>query len=125
MNRPIINFSLLILLVLIACKSDTMNGRVDLEGKWELYSALRNNKTTGTLKNGFFSFKDTIMETNITGSLVSGRYEIDGNSIVHHSTMPATYKVNYLSNDTLHLNTEIQGFKFLFQLQKALDTIPQ
>lgn len=125
MNRPIINFSLLILLVLSACKSDTMAGKVELEGKWELYSALRNNKPTGTLRNGFFSFGDTIMETNITGAIVSGGYEIDGNSIVHHSTMPANYQINYLSNDTLHLKTEIQGFRFMFQLHKVIDTIPQ
>ncbi len=131
MNRSmgkLMTFLSLVLLVCIgACKQDAKVPQIDydLEGNWDIYEAYRNKKLTTTLEDGYFTFSDSIMETNIVGSPVKGAIRLTENQFEHVSELPIRYIIDHYSVDTLHLSTEIQGYEFLFKLNRAADTIPE
>jgi hypothetical protein len=112
-------------LTLVACKKDKEVAiNYDLEGRWEVYEALRNNALTNTLEDGYFIFEDSIMKTNIVGTEVEGKFSLVGDQFNHESALPVDYHIDYYGQDTLHLNTLIRGFQFDFKLLKVRDTIP-
>ena len=126
MTRLFSFFLLFIILALAACKLDNNGGmNYELEGNWSMYEAYRNNSLTNTLEDGYFNFQDSMLETNIIGSPITGKFRIMNDAFVHESELPVKYDISFYSKDTLHLNTQIQGFKFLFKLQRAIDSIPE
>lgn len=125
MKEFLYTFSIFSFLVLVSCKQD--NGPAstfyDLEGNWGIYEASRDKKKTTTLEDGHFTFADSIMTTNILGDKISGKYIMDNNSFKHQSSLPVSYRINFYKEDTMHLSTSIQGFKFEFKLHKILDSL--
>lgn len=119
-------FNLLVFVALcVACKSDEpMKEMYELEGKWEIYEAYRNNELTNTLEDGYFLFSDSTLETNILGSPISGSYKLTSTSFLHSSSLPVEYKIKSYSKDSLELDTEIRNYRFKFKLQRASDSIP-
>ncbi len=119
-------FVLLSFILVLSCKNDKVEKNfLNVEGRWEMYEAYRNDVETNTLEDGYFLFQDSILETNIIGSPITGPFSVGDKSFTHKSDLPVTYDVAYFNNDTLHLTTLIQGFKFDFMLHKVMDTIPQ
>ncbi|GLR16224.1 hypothetical protein [Portibacter lacus] len=125
MNKYANRIVFLLVVLLFGCNSDQKSGEaLDLEGNWTIYEAYRNNDVTTTLEDGYFKFSDSLMETNILGSPISGKYILDGHNFTHESELPVTYEIDSYVTDSMELNTEIRGFKFKFLLHKTLDTIP-
>lgn len=113
-------------MVTISCKSDNSSGiDYDLAGSWGIYEAYRDGVLTTTLEDGFFEFQDTMMTTNIMGSPISGSYNMEKNQFSHDSALPVKYEISEYSvtGDTMHLETEIRGFDFLFKVERIKDTI--
>lgn len=123
MSKDVLLLVICGLVTLASCKSDEKSGiDYDLAGKWDVYEAYRNKTLTTTLEDGYFLFQDSVLETNIIGSPISGNFSLVENTFQHESELPAQYRIGYYSSDTIHLNTQIQGFKFLFKLTRATDS---
>jgi hypothetical protein len=125
MSRAVFVNLLLLLIIAGSCKSnEPMDDVYELEGKWEIYEAYRNNQLTNTLEDGYFLFSDSTMETNILGSPIYGAFSLLNSAFTHDSTLPATYQIVEYSKDTMEVDTEIRNYKFKFKLHKQLDSIP-
>lgn len=119
MNKTQVIYSICLIMMmgLWGCNSDTKDGEsYKLEGKWQIFEALRNNEVTTTLDDGYFSFRDSTMETNIMGSPISGKFRLVGNIISHDSELPIDYEIESYHGDTLELETSIRGFDFIFKV---------
>lgn len=115
----LLSILLLIFIFLASCKQDRVpEQEINLEGKWNIYEAYRNNELTNTLQEGYFMFKDSLMETNILGEEISGTYFLEENVITHTSVLQADYKVVNYATDSMELTTTIQGFDFRFKIEK-------
>lgn len=125
MNHFLRFYMLIAIALFFSCKSDkTAPEQYDLEGKWNIYEASRDGELTTTLEDGYFLFRDSIMETNILGNPIEGKYIFESEAFRHDSSLPATYKITEYSSDTMQLRTEIREFDFIFKLQRISDATP-
>lgn len=125
MRKAVYGYLLLFFAISVSCKrNEPLEEVYELEGKWEIYEAYRNNELTNTLEDGYFLFSDSTMETNILGSPISGAYKLSKTSFSHDSSLPAEYQIISYSNDTLEVDTEIRNYRFKFRLHRETDTIP-
>jgi hypothetical protein len=125
MRKAVFGYLLLFIALSAGCKrNEPMEEVYELEGKWDIYEAYRNNELTNTLEDGYFLFSDSIMETNILGSPISGAYTLSSTSFSHNSSLPAEYKIISYSKDTLEVDTEIRNYRFKFRLLRERDSIP-
>jgi hypothetical protein len=121
MNKTQVIYGICCIMMIMVwgCNSDTTGGEIyKLEGKWQIFEAMRNNEVTTTLDDGYFSFRDSTMETNIMGSPISGKFKLIGNIISHESELPVDYEIESYHGDTLELGTSIRGFDFIFKVVK-------
>ncbi len=103
-----------------SCKKDLKPGLTlqDLEGKWQLTEAFRNEKPTQTLSGAYYQFQDTVLTTNIFGYDFSAGYTIENMEIVQHIPMELRYTVTKNPDQTLGFLTKISGLDFRFTLKK-------
>lgn len=107
-----LSFSCLILVT--SCETDASQ-TIDVNGYWEIVEAVRNGKPTLTLENAYIHFRpDSILETNLLRTVVESPYVQNGNSIIQESPRLIQYNIVSQSNDSLSLETEIQGYQFRF-----------
>jgi hypothetical protein len=106
---------------LASCSDDLGNPAATVEGRWELVQALRNNTETGMLDGLHFDFlADGNLKTNLLGNEVDGTYLWDGEEIVTEGIkLPLTYKIQELTDTTMHLRSRYQGFQFDFKMKKT------
>ncbi len=97
----------LALVFVFSCKTDIAIDNSDLIGKWDIVEAQRNDKPTGTLKDGYFEFLDNgEFVTNITGIAVSKNYELNNSTIVETSGDNSKYRIESILADTIVLSLE-------------------
>ena len=111
-----------------ACEGDSAVAEAAaLEGRWELDRATRNNMETQMLEGLFYAFQpDGSLRTNLMGNELTGTYELSETTVVTQGVRPPlTYEVLTLSDSTLHLRTELQGFRFDFELVRPIAEIAQ
>lgn len=122
---------LLMSLFISGCGSEPETVEVevsDLEGRWELVEARRDNVKTGVLDGLYYVFgPDGGFETNLlTGEAQRGSYTREGEEISTTGVEPAmTYEVLALEGDRLMLRSRYQGFLFDFALQRAGGAEPE
>lgn len=95
---------------------------LELEGRWELSEARRNNRVTQIMDGLYFVFgPDGRFETNLGGDQSVGKYAYDNRAEITTTevSMPATYLIREHSDDELVLQTELEGSKFQFLLSRA------
>ena len=114
MNKKLL--SLLVIILLIACKPEAVQvNKKQLHGFWELTEAYRNGNATDLLKGGYFYFGSTgKMATNIKGDTLNEQYSVEGDLIRTLGPENLTFKVNYISKDTLKLTSKIGKSNFDF-----------
>lgn len=126
MSRSLFLYGIILLALSFACKPDqSVKQSYTLDGNWEIYEAYRDSELTTTLEDGYFTFSDSTMETNILGSPISGTYKLTENTFLHDSRLPIEYEILSYSADTMELSTQVRGFSFKFMLEKKNDTIPE
>jgi hypothetical protein len=115
---------LLTCLVLFSCGSeDEQLLREQLEGRWEIVKAKRNNRTTETLTDLYFEFgSEEKLETNLGGKPEQGVFTLSDRQIRQSATMiETTYDIIDIDATRLQLRTTIRGYRFDFQLRKVTD----
>jgi len=116
--------SLIIIVILASCVSDSAVDVEDLYGDWEVIAAKRNLKLTSTLKNGYFTFvEDGVMKTNIFGREQVFNIQVTPEEIIQLGDDKTVYKIRKLDNDTLHISSTIQKYYFDFLAVKR-DSLP-
>lgn len=116
-------FSLLGWLLLTNCGNEGVKEEKDLIlGRWEIQEAYRNGRVTESLAELYFEFfQDGKMTTNILGTPETATYELDGSQVrQREGQLDINYQVEELTDSTLILATELQGFAFRFSLHRDL-----
>ncbi|CAH0999723.1 hypothetical protein LEM8419_01023 [Neolewinella maritima] len=111
-----------------ACGSDAAElpeeATTQLEGRWELVEARRDNVKTGVLDGLYLDFgSDGAFTTNLLSEdnePQRGSYVREGNELSTSGVMvPLDYEVIALEGDILSLQSRYEGFIFSFLLQRA------
>ncbi|NJC25118.1 hypothetical protein [Neolewinella antarctica] len=113
--------SCLCFLCLTSCNSEDAEIVASLEGRWLLDKALRNNMETEMLEGLYYEFGvDSTIQTNLLGKEQNGTYSLNERSIITLGVVPKLdYKITEVSDSTLQVRTELQGFRFDFLLKRA------
>ena len=113
------------LILLSACGGDAVEKPLPVitkleDGRYEVISAKRNGKETGTLGKAFYEIRNDSVFTNLTKSLdsIATTFKYKNNKISHQDGNALNFVVSKMTSDTLELNTEMQGFKFEITLGK-------
>lgn len=103
------------LLIMGACSSEASLGE-QLEGKWVVVGATRNDRETETLRDAFFEFSgDSILTTNILRAERSFPIEIKNNKVVQGGPVDITYDIISITEDTLIMEAIINTYSFSFR----------
>lgn len=115
----------LALLLFSACRDDASSiaASSTVEGHWELARATRNNVETGTLEGLTFDFNpDGTLYTNMMNNEAIGTYEWEEAKIVTAGVkIPVTYTVKELTDSTMVLRSNIQGYQFDFEMVRPYE----
>ena len=114
----------LIGMMLIGCTTDNVEEETknQLLGKWELQTAERAGKSTGSLRGLYFEFgEDGSLKTNILTVPEEGTYELKEDIIEQRNTQVSIdYKLEELGDSTLTLSTNLRNTDFKFVLARAV-----
>lgn len=117
---------LILTIILSSCGSDNTQSqaettvtKVQLAGRWDLVECYRDGQPTGTLKDVFFDFSDELLETNIPSIEGKGTYTLEDNVIQQElSDKKNRFIIQAIDESTLTITTNVQRFRFEFQLTK-------
>lgn len=114
------------LLMISSCGGDTVDKPLPVitkleDGRYEVVSAKRNGKTTGTLGKAFYEIKNDSAFTNLTKNLdsIATTFIYSKNNLSHKDPNALNFIVSKMTSDSLELNTELQGLKFEITLAKT------
>ena len=115
---------ILALIALAAACSETTTKDIqkDIQGKWELYAAQRDGKSTSTFEGTYFDFEDDTLTSNFP-SIPKIPYtvpiKVSDNTITNleQEVVFIVEPENYA--DTLHLSTMVQGYGFDLMLRRV------
>ena len=120
--RVTIILALLASTLFAACRDEGgVSEAATVEGRWELERATRNNMETRMLEGLYYDFgPGGVLSTNLMGNESDGSYTWETTTITTDGVVPPlTYEVLSLSDSTLHLRTELQGFRFDFEMARG------
>ena len=113
-HRSAFLFFIFLISLFANCTSDATDNSV-LIGKWNVYTATRNGRTTETLKDAYFHFvNDTLLLSNILREEKAFTYSFTGDKIKVNGPLKTTYTLSQLSADSLNFYGEIKGYNFGF-----------
>ncbi len=108
--------------VLVACRRDVQVKADNLQGRWIVQEAYRNEVLTKTLENAYFEFNtESAMSTNLWPDALEISYAIDGNMLLQKSEEVVTYTIQKLTTDSLELSSTIRNYRFYFVMVR--DTV--
>ena len=112
--------ALCLLVSATACAPDAPEAEELLPGRWELTEALRDNMKTPMLDGLFYNFDaGGQLETNLMGNESPGSYRLEEGWINTEGIIPPlNYYITEISDSSLQLRTELQGFRFDFVLRR-------
>jgi hypothetical protein len=97
-------------------------------GRWEVVSATRNERSTGTLTGAFFKFESGLLTTNLPlqeeSTELTIPYEIKGQEILLKMEKPLALKVNSITSTDMQLGFVIKGMTFVLNLKPAAEPAP-
>ena len=114
---------LLAIVGLPACNDEQPFAAESLKGVWDLTSAMRDGETTGTLNGVFYEFDGKMqMRTNLPLPGAGDgwvKFSLKNAEIIPvKSGMVKKYVIAEYAPETMTLAFDIQGSRFLVQLQK-------
>ena len=110
--------------IVTGCLSD--NGELELneenlQGAWEITSALRDGQPTETLQGGYFTFHQSFLRTNIFGTEEESEFSIQKRIIAHETSFgPMQYEVRTFNDTLLELQTEVDGWYLELDCRKSI-----
>lgn len=116
-------------IVLIGCTNDQPVENLPelsvdkLQGRWELSSALRNNRSTETLTGTYYFFNNDSVTTNLTpeGKDQTFHFKFHNNQIkLENDADFMAFDIASLNDTLLEMRTEIRGHKFLLSFKKQI-----
>jgi hypothetical protein len=115
--------ALSILFVLSSCTSDTANNdkspTVDqLQGKWNLTSAMRDGGKTSSLEGTFMNFSDKKMTCNFIGEEINSPFSFENDQLVQGNQ---TYTIESFSPTEMIVGTTLMDFEFKLTFTKATE----
>lgn len=107
------------LIIMFSCKEKVIVTSEQLDGKWIVTKAIRNNKETKTLQSSYFMFSpDNSINTNFpsieettTFTIVEDKLQIGGNP-------PMNFLLQEFSNDSMKWSGKINEIKLELFLKK-------
>ncbi len=92
------------------------------DGRYNVVTAKRNGKATGTLDKAYYIIKGDSAFTNLTKTLDSTatKFAYKKNKITHTDPNALNFVVSKMTSDSLILNTELQGFTFEISFEKVV-----
>ena len=118
----------IVLFSLTACGGDAKPKKLPViekleDGRYQVLSATRNGKPTGTLSKAFYEIKKDSVFTNLTKNLdsIGTTFNYNNNKITHADANALNFVVSKMTSDSLQLNTELQGFQFEISLGKSTE----
>jgi hypothetical protein len=102
------------------CKEETTFQKDQLTGHWAVYAAERDGRETTLLNGAVFQFMENgTMQTNVTGVENSGAFELQGKEIMFRGGENMVFEIGMLAGDTLLLNTQLEGMRFVLDLHRT------
>ncbi len=83
-----------------------------------LKEAFRGDKKTQTLSGAYYSFNDTLLQTNIFGEIINTSYRLENMELIQRIPEEIRYTVSKNPDQTLSFMTMIDGIPFRFILKK-------
>lgn len=116
---------LLCTLFLERCKTEPKGPAIqNVQGFWEVISAERNNRPTGTLAGTYFIFTENgTMKSNLPLTGEQGEwitnFEISADTLIQKSVPDEKYLIKSWSDSTLLLEFSVRGIPFKLALQRT------
>lgn len=111
--------TLLAMVLTLACASDPNAGR-NLVGYWQLETAMIQGEETDRLDDLYFDFgADGLLETNIFGKESEYEYSWQRDQIDQLSEPALAYQIEWLSDSTIALKTEIRRKEFVLSMIRS------
>jgi len=109
-----------ITLILVSCLPEKIEPVLaeNIQGKWTVIDAYRNNKKTILINRAFINITDTTFSTDIPTIQSPAMYSYQNNDIILKDNNNSTFSVTKLLNDTLTLKTELQKLEFKIILER-------
>ena len=120
-----------IVFILYCCKNNSASlgiAKIQLDstklyGRWTILDALRNNRPTQTITGAIFDIQPNQLTHNLLGTDIEYQYQIkDSTLLASDQTM---YRIEYLNDSLLIINTLIQNHKFKMSLKKLPEQTPE
>lgn len=112
-------FILTLSLFIMACSGVATINEEHLIGKWKLYEAERDGKSTLSLQGVFFDFKNNEVETNFPIQGLGQTYRYESKKIYITGDDDLIFNVNSLNEDSLVVDLNHLNSTFILKLQKA------
>ncbi len=87
-----------------------------LYGRWTILDALRNNRPTQTITGAIFFIQPSQLTHNLLGTENVYQYQIKDSTL--QASDQTYYKIEYLNDSLLIINTLIQNHRFKMSLKK-------
>jgi len=101
--------------------------KTDIIGHWDIVTAYRNNRSTGSLSEGYFEFinSDSVMY-NLTGTPETVEYTIkDTTILVRGGSMDMDCAIDKLIDSSLVLSMTLRDIPFTLIFDQANQTVSQ
>jgi hypothetical protein len=125
-NIPTTTILFLVIGLFWACNDASEQAKIQLPGRWQIISALRDGNPTETMNGAVFEFgQDGKMLTNLPiGAEVPMPYTLEKMTITQQSNEPVTYTIAEISDSTLVLQMTLRGIPFELQLRRPESITP-
>jgi hypothetical protein len=109
------------LLAFSACGTEVKKERKDqIIGRWVLTQAFRDGQATVTLNGTWFAFQsDGVLQTNMPETDTISNYSLLGDQIKQVGSTGVDYRILDLTDSTLAVTTELQGFMFELRFRRV------
>ena len=116
--------TLAIVCTLYCCKNNSISIDIQkvlldstkLYGRWTSLDALRNNRPTQTITGAIFDIQPSQLTHNLLGTENVYQYQIKDSTL--QASDQTYYKIEYLNDSLLIINTLIQNHRFKMSLKK-------
>lgn len=115
--------TLSVLFAFNACTSDSSTNDSSpsleqLQGKWDLTSAMRDQEATSSLEGTYMQFDDSKMTCNFIGETVNSDFSLENNQLVQGAQ---TYKIESFTPEQMIVSTQLMDYDFKLTFTRSIE----